>query len=110
MALANKPFSLWRGNTQRVPFVFKKLNGDLDLTVADGLTFVLRIVGPDGVQLVRSEAEADGANLNFDLTEVETRRVLPGKVNRYELEARNDTDQTTWIYGMVTGLGGDNDD
>lgn len=101
-------FDIWIGNNAPVTFRFKnKTTGaDLDLT---GYVFVMRALA-GGEQIYRVQASPTGGSVAFAWTTVQTRKVPLGGLTQYELEARKDGVETTWLYGTITGRGGINDD
>lgn len=103
-----KDFKLWIGNTNDPCFRLKHpvTGQDQDLT---GYVFVMRAVAK-GVEVYRQKASPVGATISFPWTTEQSRKLPEGKLTRYEVEARRVGYERTWIYGVIEGEGGINDD
>jgi len=102
--------SLWRGNSETIEFRFLDSSGAPDPVAVSGSTFIFIIVDQRGVEIINKTATPVGAVVSISMSPTETRMVPVGALCQYELERRIGTEQETWLYGQVIGMGGANDD
>jgi hypothetical protein len=121
MSLSSQTFEIIKGNTEVLsiialesldPRVLKDLT---DATVVFRATYgawALRLSSEDAITI---EAVEDGddtvlARISIPLTPAQTRSVPDGKCAKYEVEVRQDGQETTVLMGYLLALGGVNDD
>lgn len=102
---------VWRGNTFPITFTFKNSDGTaVDLT---GSTIRIRIEDAAGTTVIDTAmtvaAPASG-QATITLSSVQTRALTSGSGNRYEVERRINSTETTLVYGNITAEGGVNTD
>ena len=80
---------------------------DVRLSIYNRSTYTLRASLANGKIVVTDPLEAE---VEWIPTTEDTRKLLKGDRNQYELEIRNGTYETINMIGTITGVGGINDD
>lgn len=102
-------FSLYLGDTTPISWQF--LNADSSLFDITGYNFTLLIVYPTGQQSYTTPASAEltidvpSSTLTWTPTTQESAALPLGPSSQYQLAALIDATVSTWVAGIITGLG-----